>query len=615
MRICESVYQFTKNGGGSIKGKEGIFKKFRHLSIRMTVYYSLVIALFFFMLVIVIIAIFSTRWKEEMNKVVVQKVDLLEKHIEKEIEDINNVHYTLLDNPLIQRLSAQAEEYPLSSEEKEELKKQFQLYKQKNANMVSSFIVNTKGEILDSRSANQIYHQLIGSNRYFINMVSSKRMSYFSPPSTFPLEMANPSQQQKNTITYYGKYYDTDTYKNRGYLIINWKVSGIFAEVDELCENTFQEAFVVNELNEVIYGLNEPGEEDIQNILMQAQKIRTSNMVEINHKKYLLYSKVVNNYPEWHFVGLISFESMNSHLTEVYRIMSVIVLIAFTIVVIISFHISKGITRPIYAIIKEMKKLGAGGKAELIKARTSDEMKDLVDGFNSMSGDIEQLKVKILEEQEQKKNYEVAIMKSQLELLQSQINPHFIHNTLNTLKYMAQKENNRELAETISAFNTLLRASMSIGNDSITVADEIENIHNYIKIQKQRYDAAIEVYCFCYKDTEYALLPKLILQPLVENSLYHGIIPKGEGSINVSFIRMGEELMISVSDNGVGIPIEKQKNILREKKNTKRGYNNIGLANVNERLIMHYGEGSQLNILSSEEYGTFISFKIPYQTV
>lgn len=165
----------------------------------------------------------------------------------------------------------------------------------------------------------------------------------------------------------------------------------------------------------------------------------------------------------------------------------------------------------------------------------------------------------------------------------------------------------------IVAFNTLLRTSMSNGNDFITVTEEIDNMNHYLEIQKQRYDSKISIQCYVLDDMDFVMIPKLILQPLVENSLFHGIIPKGEGTILISFSRQGSYLLVSVSDNGVGIPQEKQKTILQKKDHSQRGYTNIGLPNVNERLKMYYGQDCQLHILSSSEFGTFISFLVPIE--
>ena len=154
---------------------------------------------------------------------------------------------------------------------------------------------------------------------------------------------------------------------------------------------------------------------------------------------------------------------------------------------------------------------------------------------------------------------------------------------------------------------------MTTDKDYISVSEEVDNIFNYMKIQKQRYDADVKIRFIILDDTDNAMIPKLIMQPLVENSLFHGIIPKGGGTVIITTAREGGWVKVSVSDDGVGIPQEIQGNILKEKKNSKRGYTNIGLANVNERLHLYYGEESRLTILSSKEFGTFISFMIPYK--
>lgn len=583
----------------------------RHLNVRMTIYYSLVIALFTICLTAAISTILVNKWKSEMSRVVDQKVDLINNQISQEIKRVEKVHFSLVNDPDIQSyMKKAASGEGLTEEEKEGLTQEFQKIKQNHADIISALPANGNGEIIDDRSTNTMYGKLTGSDEFF-GFLSSQKLRHLSRPNTFPLEIQSPSMQEKGTVTYYGRYYDTDTYDTLGYILVNWKKSSLFGNSASICENTFQQSFIVDQNDEWIYEQTE--DKDDQILYELARNNGDTGRITLNGEKYLLYRQNIGAYPEWKFIGLISYRGINQNLEQIYFVMLLIALAMFVVVVLVSFRISKGVTRPIQHVLHAMEQLGKGGEPEPLTTDTQDEMQTLVNGFNTMASDIQTMKDQIIRDEEEKKDYEVAVMKSRLNLLQSQINPHFIHNTLNTLKYMAQKEGNYKLADTVTAFNMLLRTSMTTDKDYISVAEEAVNIENYMKIQEQRYDAEVKIEFVILDNTDNAMIPKLILQPLVENSLFHGIIPKGGGHISIAVSREGQWVKVSVSDDGVGIPEEIQHHILEEKKNSKRGYTNIGLANVNERLHLYYGKDSGLTILSSKEFGTFISFMIPYE--
>ncbi len=579
----------------------------RYLNIKMTIYFSIIIAGFGICLMLVIGSIFSSKWKAEIDKVVCQKITLIDSQISAKMQNIQNRHYELIRNTFL-------EDYIKKTDEEYNNKKQvitnvMKGFKQDRAEIISAFIVDENNNVVDTRENNIIYKELVSSENLY-DFKDSEKMRKYSAPNTFPLQITDPTLNEKNTITYVGRYYDSENYRLLGYIFINIKKSYFLENVENISKDTFQKAYIVDESGETIYSLED---EEIQSQNTKINKIINEKEIDIDGDRYLVYQSKISEYPQWIFTGLVSVDSINKNIYEVYKIIIALVIIVFIVVVFISFRISKSVTSPLTQVIKAMNEIGKGNKPKNINYNNSSEIGALVEGFNAMNNNIKELNEKVINEQKEKSNYEVSVIKSRLQILQSQINPHFIHNTLNALKYMAQKEENTELVDTISAFNTLLRSSMSVGRDIIKIYEEIENITNYMKIQKKRYDADVITSYHIYDDMDNGLIPKMILQPLVENALYHGIIPKGGGEISISIRREGHWVKISVSDNGVGIPIEKQKNILKVKENSTRGYNNIGLGNVNERLILYYGEESKINILSSEEFGTFISFKIPYQ--
>ncbi len=179
------------------------------------------------------------------------------------------------------------------------------------------------------------------------------------------------------------------------------------------------------------------------------------------------------------------------------------------------------------------------------------------------------------------------------------------------MRYMAQKAGNQELNDLIVSFNSLLRASMSQVNMMNPLAVEIENLRHYLNIQLKRYDVELDFEVDAPEDALLVELPKLLLQPLVENSLFHGILPAGKGRIKLVARLADARLWITLFDDGAGIAPEVLAKLLQGAPPNARRYNQIGLNNVNDRLKLFYGPASHLVIESREMHGTAIGFSVP----
>lgn len=175
--------------------------------------------------------------------------------------------------------------------------------------------------------------------------------------------------------------------------------------------------------------------------------------------------------------------------------------------------------------------------------------------------------------------------------------------------------------ELIDSFNLLLRSSMSIHTDFISINEELACVKSFLNIFEIRYDYPINIKIMIEEGVEEVRIPKLILQPIVENSAYHGILPMdGDGMIEIRVTKTDRDsILIEVEDNGVGMSEAKVSELLSMNSTKegqeifagKKGFNNIGLKNINDRLLLYYGEAYQLNIKSKEDVGTIIFFEIP----
>ncbi len=229
---------------------------------------------------------------------------------------------------------------------------------------------------------------------------------------------------------------------------------------------------------------------------------------------------------------------------------------------------------------------------------------------------------------EMEKEYTADILKKQTEIdaMQSQINPHFLYNVFDSIRGQALTEGVDEIAEMTEALSVLFRYSVSTKNNLVTLGSELNNIRTYFKIQQYRFSNKFSM-DILLKDNDQALLdcqvPKLMLQPLIENAIYHGLEMRLDGgAINVRIGRIDEEIMIVVSDNGVGIEGEKLaainrnlkagKNILQKQLGSKKSGTGIALTNVNNRIRLQFGDDYGMYIRSMENEGTDVELRLPY---
>lgn len=212
------------------------------------------------------------------------------------------------------------------------------------------------------------------------------------------------------------------------------------------------------------------------------------------------------------------------------------------------------------------------------------------------------------------------LMKKQAELdaLQSQINPHFLYNTLESIRGQAMVYGMSDIEEMTQALSNLFRYSISSQGDMVTLEKELNNIDNYLMIQQYRFNNKFVYEKNVDQDTLSLQIPKLLLQPIIENAIHHGLETKeGKGTILISIYRTQKRLLVHVRDNGIGIPKEKLaaiNGVLLNKnsaENIDKAEMSIGLVNVNERIRLNFGQEYGLHIYSVQEVGTSVEFVLP----
>jgi two-component system sensor histidine kinase YesM len=336
----------------------------------------------------------------------------------------------------------------------------------------------------------------------------------------------------------------------------------------------------------------------------QALKSTYGSFADNSHgDKRLITVRTVNNIG-WKIIGVSYKDEIVTTQQEISAFIFWLLIVVLVFVLLISAFMSTKISRPIRKLKTSMEQVEQGDFNISIHIKGTDEVEQLSRRFNIMVARIRQLMDQIIGEQEAKRKYE-------FEVLQAQINPHFLYNTLNSIVRMVGTGKNEDVITSITSLSKLFRISLSRGKAIITVEEELEHIRNYLILQKIRYKNKFDYVI----DVEDEVLPyltiKLILQPIVENAIYHGIefMPSG-GLIQISARIEDEKILFQIRDNGVGIPPQKLQTILSGQVKSEKG-SGVGFNNVHERIKLFHGPDYGLEIESEPDEGTCVSIWMP----
>lgn len=322
-----------------------------------------------------------------------------------------------------------------------------------------------------------------------------------------------------------------------------------------------------------------------------------------NNKDYTVFYAPIPNSPSWFLCTVVERAELYKDTNILIKsLVSILILILF-VAISISYFISKLATKRIRILSNAMQDLQNGKFETSISCSGNDELSNLADVFNVMVIEIKNLMNKVYQHQKEARQRE-------LQVLQSQINPHFLYNTLDTLQWKALEHGAVELSELIVSLSSFFRISLSKGKEFISLEKELEHVKNYLVIQQFRYNDILDYEINCDSKLYMYLLPKIVIQPLVENAIYHGIKPKlGHGIIKINVFEDETKLNIVVEDNGVGMPEETLNKIRINLDNHLTG-ENYGLYNVSRRIYLHFGEECELTINSTENHGTKIIMRV-----
>ena len=335
-----------------------------------------------------------------------------------------------------------------------------------------------------------------------------------------------------------------------------------------------------------------------------------SNIKELDDNIYILTELIQDDIQYYIYYQTESMEKVTDTLNTQIRTFIIIcacLIAVLTIGLVMAvMQITTGMLRPIQVLAQAAGRISKGDLDARADVDSRDEIAVLADRFNDMAGNIQTLVVKVREDEQK-------MRKADLRLLQEQINPHFLYNTLDNIVWLIEGNEPDEAVEMVVTLSEFFRLVLSKGKEFITIRQEEQHISSYLQIQEKRYHDILDYHIYIDPEIYEYQIPKLTLQPLVENALYHGIkYKRSRGMIEITGTKEGENLYLTVADDGVGMDEDELKKlgkeISRPCKETESGF---GLANVNERIRMYFGAEFGMKIWSEKGSGTRITIEIP----
>lgn len=335
---------------------------------------------------------------------------------------------------------------------------------------------------------------------------------------------------------------------------------------------------------------------DVQRLIEIARYAQVSRRVR--EGEFQLCERIPGT--DWFLVERIPEEVAFEPLTQVRNVILAIIVACGALALGVLVLTARRLLRRVARINGKMEQVIEGDLTVRIPVERNDEFGLIEHEFNAMVEEIARLIEQVRKGEQQKRLAE-------LDFLQAEINPHFIHNTLTSIRFMLEMGKNQEAGEMIFYFSRLLRQSLSRSDEFIALREELDTLESYVNLQKFRYKDTFEVSYDLASDTLTAKVPALILQPIVENAIFHGA---GRELIHIliSSRREEDDLILRVEDDGVGMPRELQETVLQKDVQINR----VGLRNVHDRLQLNYGKEFGLSVSDREGHGTVITFRLPF---
>lgn len=527
---------------------------------------------------------------QQQNRQIIESLD----------QAMQEVYHVLVEASCDEAIKAKIKEYTTEKEDKTlaEMVGLLQSYNERDTAISSFHLIISDEQVLVTSEAYPKYKKVIERR-------SIQALIKETENQAGPLLLNNLISGRRPHLAFVEPINDNGTV---GYLCANIEERYLYYNyISEMRNDTIKEVMLLDQKNEVITtGDDRQGEVLTKTVKVMEGKFKDSGAgsqdVSIDEETIYFYSRAP--FSRCALYLSVDRETVLGDLTELRLYYAGILVISLIVASILASYLARLIYRPVQNLTSTVKHVSEGELSTRAQVISRDEMGDLATEFNQMLNQIELLIKELIEKERLKKDAE-------LEALQYQVTPHFMYNTLNSIKYAALIKGERELADLIESFVELLQASISKKGAFLTVSEEVHILQNYVRLQEFRSNTTIKTVYNIEPAASNCLIPRLILQPIVENAILHGIdIKKGNGLILISAVVSGERLEIEIKDNGRGMSKEQIRTLLNSKVKKTKGFTAVGIPNVRDRLELYYGEKSQLRYVSDDR-GTTVMIYLP----
>ncbi|WP_293199698.1 histidine kinase [Paenibacillus sp.] len=396
------------------------------------------------------------------------------------------------------------------------------------------------------------------------------------------------------------------TLEKLGTLIIRVRLDRIVQ--DQMQEPAEDSQLLIIDGTEVIY----PTESNVSKSEIAAELKRTEPywIASLDQGKYFV-ARAYSSYTNWNYLYTTPFDQMFKQIQFVKQLVMVIFIMIFLVALVIGAKFSRSITHPIAQLIKKMRNIEKGDLDKLEEAALGNIPVSPQNEVGLLHRTFKMMLQRIRELIDENYAKQLVIRETELKALQAQINPHFLYNTLESINWLAKVQKQHQISEMVEALGFLLRSSVNMSEKWITLERELDIVRSYVTIQRTRFEERLDFDMHIAPEVGTARIPKLTLQPLVENAIHYALEPSVEPcQIRIRARAEGDYVRIEVEDNGPGMTSEFMER-LQEGQIQTRGQG-IGLTNIQERLRLTFGDEGIMSISSKPGSGTVVSISIPW---
>ncbi|WP_445489988.1 sensor histidine kinase [Niallia sp. 03133] len=463
------------------------------------------------------------------------------------------------------------------------------------------------------------YKDIFSHPYYALFKQGNKDYSIIEPPHeiySYNNLSVIPESEKKMVISFHNILREIPSEKFLGFLSIDVNLSKIKDIADRLYTDKEEDFYIMNENNVVIYSSDKSdiGKQNKNQWFQQIQKKKTSKKsMDWEDKEFsgvIVFEDFYIQDKKWYIAKRIPYNVLYQSARETVITNCLIGLVSLAIVLITTFFISIKITAPIKVLIANMKKVEKGIFQADFDSLGNDEIGMLGKHFKKMITTINTLI-------EREYKLDIENKASQLRVLRSQINPHFLYNALQSIGTLALKAKEAQVYALLMALSNIMRYSMNMREDFVPFLLEVKHVKSYLVLQKQRFEEQVEFHIHVTKEAETIQVPKMILQPIVENSFKHGFIHQDKKFlIKIEAWVEENDIVCSITDNGIGVEEQQLKRIeeIFSKKENNRGAagrESIGLKNIYDRLQIYYNNKARMEVKSKLNAGFSVLIYIP----